>query len=164
MTDIDNRMRLIIDCDRQSTEIGNQLRSAINGDRQSTEILTELKEKEIQIQDLSKKLKLSINNAKKMEAEVLLQVIYITLLKILFQFSQIEEKLSHCDEEKKRIESQNKKLSKQLDKAKEDLDQYSLEAEKASKNPWESDEWEGLTAAEMYEMMKHELVPAQQAR
>ena len=38
------------------------------------------------------------------------------------------------------------------------------EAEKASKNPWEDEEWEGLTPAEMYEMMKNELVPAQQAR
>merc|ERR1712098_434048 len=31
-------------------------------------------------------------------------------------------------------------------------------------NPWEDEEWEGLTAAEKYEMMKNELVPAQQAR
>jgi len=80
------------------------------------------------------------------------------------EFSQTEEKLTNSNEEKKKIESQNKKLSKLLDKTKQELDQYSIEAEKASKNPWESDEWEGLTAAEMYEMMKHELVPAQQAR
>ena len=89
----------------------------------------------------------------------------ITLFQLFcFQFSQTEEKLTNSNEEKKKIESQNKKLSKLLDKTKQELDQYSIEAEKASKNPWESDEWEGLTAAEMYEMMKHELVPAQQAR
>ena len=58
----------------------------------------------------------------------------------------------------------NKKLDKQMDLLKHELAEYAAEAEKASKNPWEDEEWEGLTPAEMYEMMKNELVPAQQAR
>ena len=58
----------------------------------------------------------------------------------------------------------NKKLDKQMDLLKQELAEYAAEAEKASKNPWEDEEWEGLTPAEMYEMMKNELVPAQQAR
>jgi len=99
-------------------------------------------------EDLKKKLKLSINNAKRLEDE----------------FSQLDEKLRHANDEKKEIQSQNKKLHKQMDKLKVELDQYSVEAAKASNNPWESEEWEGLTAVEKYQIMKNELVPAQLAR
>ena len=62
------------------------------------------------------------------------------------------------------MESQTKKLTKQIEKLRTELEVVEQEATKASTNPWEDEEWEGLTAAEKYEMMKNELVPAQQAR
>ena len=40
----------------------------------------------------------------------------------------------------------------------------SAETNAASKSPWEDPELEDLTAVEKYEMLKNELVPAQQAR
>ena len=55
-------------------------------------------------------------------------------------------------------------MSKQVDKVKAELEAVTQEAEKASTNPWEDAEWEGLSAAEKYELLKHELVPAQLAR
>ena len=51
-----------------------------------------------------------------------------------------------------------------MDKIKGELDAVSQEADRASHNPWEDAEWEGLTAAEKYDMLKHDLVPAQLAR
>ena len=118
-------------------------------------------------EDLKKKLKLSINNAKRLEEEVIIYFIFpfSTFIQFhIFQFSQLDEKLSQANDEKKEIQSQNKKLHKQMDKLKVELDQYSVEAAQASNNPWESEEWEGLTAVEKYQIMKNELVPAQLAR
>merc|ERR1712079_719571 len=118
-------------------EIEKLIASQKDGDKQVAES-----------EDLKNKLKLSINNAKRLEDE----------------FSQVDEKLSKANDEKKEIQSQNKKLHKQMEKLKVELDQYSVEAAKASNNPWESEEWEGLTAVEKYQIMKNELVPAQLAR
>ena len=57
-----------------------------------------------------------------------------------------------------------RKLEKQSATLKQKLDEITKEATKASENPWEDEDWEGLTALEKFEMLKHELVPAQQAR
>ena len=57
-----------------------------------------------------------------------------------------------------------RKLEKQSATLKQKLDEITQEATKASENPWEDDDWEGLTALEKFEMLKAELVPAQQAR
>merc|ERR1712079_895440 len=111
-------------------EMEKLIASQSDGDRQVAES-----------EDLKKKLKLSINNAKRLEDE----------------FSQVDEKLSKANDEKKEIQSQNKKLHKQMEKLKVELDQYSVEAAKASNNPWESGEWEGLTAVEKYQIMKTEV-------
>ena len=64
-------------------------------------------------------------------------------------------------EENLRLERKFKKQSATL---KQKLDEIALEATKASENPWEDEDWEGLTALEKFEMLKAELVPAQQAR
>ena len=57
-----------------------------------------------------------------------------------------------------------KKLEKQSANWKQELDKVSEETRAASQSPWEDPEWEGLTAQEKYELMREELVPAQQAR
>lgn len=82
----------------------------------------------------------------------------------MFQYSDLDVTLSRITKEKCDVEKQNKKLSKQMDKIKGELDAVSQEADRASHNPWEDAEWEGLTAAEKYDMLKHDLVPAQLAR
>ena len=64
-------------------------------------------------------------------------------------------------EESLRLERKFKKQSATL---KQKLDEIALEATKASENRWEDEHWEGLTALEKFEMLKAELVPAQQAR
>ena len=100
------------------------------------------------IEDISKSLNLSLSNAKRIESES----------------CKSEEKLQKSLDDQKKLETQNKKLSKQLEKLRTELDNLKTEAAKSGENPWEDEEWDGLTAAEKYEMLKHELVPAQQAR
>ena len=73
----------------------------------------------------------------------------------------MEKKVKAGEKENLRLE---KKLEKQTATLKQKLDEITLEASKASENPWEDDDWEGLTALEKFEMLKQELVPAQQAR
>ena len=51
-----------------------------------------------------------------------------------------------------------------MEKLRAELENVEKEGAKAGTNPWEEEEWEGLTAAEKYEVMKNDLVPAQQAR
>ena len=62
------------------------------------------------------------------------------------------------------LEKKFKKLEKQSGNWKEELEKVSAETNAASKSPWEDPELEDLTAVEKYEMLKNELVPAQQAR
>lgn len=62
------------------------------------------------------------------------------------------------------LEKKFKKLEKQSGHWKEELEKVSAETNAASKSPWEDPELEDLTAVEKYEMLKNELVPAQQAR
>jgi len=109
---------------------------------------TELREKQSQVEALKEKLQLTFNNAKRLEKE----------------YADLDVTLSKITKEKCDVEKQNKKLSKQVDKVKDELDAVTQEAEKASTNPWEDAEWEGLSAAEKYDLLKNELVPAQLAR
>ena len=73
----------------------------------------------------------------------------------------MEKKVKANTEENVRLE---KKLKKQSATLKQKLEEIAVEATKASENPWEDEDWEGLSALEKFEMLKHELVPAQQAR
>ena len=83
---------------------------------------------------------------------------------LFLQYADLDVTLSKITKEKCDVEKQNKKLSKQVDKVKAELDAVTQEAEQASTNPWEDAEWEGLSAAEKYDLLKNELVPAQLAR
>ena len=73
----------------------------------------------------------------------------------------MERKVKAGAEENLRLE---RKLEKQSATLKQKLEEIALEATKASENPWEDEDWDGLTALEKFEMLKLELVPAQQAR
>jgi len=97
---------------------------------------------------LKKKLNLALSNAKQLEAE----------------YSELDSVLKAAEEEKNDLSESNAKLTKQISSLKAEIQTFNLEAEKSIKNPWEGEEWEGLTACEIYDMMKHDLVPAQQAR
>lgn len=101
------------------------------------------------------KLQLSISNAKKKEEE----------------FSQMESLLTSFEQEnttlkesKTTLKRSSSRLMKQMETLKSDLGKFNDEAVKASASPWEEDDWEGLSYMEIYNMMKDELVPAQQAR
>ena len=72
--------------------------------------------------------------------------------------------ITTATEEKKSLSECNIKLTKQIESLKGEIQTFNLEAEKSIKNPWEGEEWEGLTSCEIYDMIKHDLVPAQQAR
>merc|ERR1719319_1152248 len=108
-----------------------------------------------EVEDLKSKLQLSISNAKRKEKE----------------FEQIEALLASFEEEnttlkeaKTTLKRSSARLLKQVDALKSDLDKFNDEAAKASASPWEEDDWEGLSHMEIYNLMKDELVPAQQAR
>ena len=72
--------------------------------------------------------------------------------------------ITTTQEEKNCLSESNTKLTKQIASLKGEIQTFNQEAEKSIKNPWEGEEWEGLTSCEIYDMMKHDLVPAQQAR
>ena len=58
----------------------------------------------------------------------------------------------------------NENLNVQISTLKKEIQNSLIETEKSIKNPWEAEEWEGLSACEIYDLMKYDLVPAQQAR
>jgi len=100
------------------------------------------------ISDLKSKLNLAINNAKKLEIE----------------YSDLDSLLQRVEREKSDLKNMNENLNVQISALKEEIQSSHIETEKSIKNPWEAEEWEGLSACEIYDLMKYDLVPAQQAR
>lgn len=76
--------------------------------------------------------------------------------------------------EKQEIQKQEKELNaaqsslarqtKQVTELREELAKHEEEAKAAASSPWEGEDWEGLTSTEIYEVLRRDLVPAQQAR
>ena len=87
-----------------------------------------------------------------------------SVLIIHFQCSKLDHKLVESLKEKKQSDEVNQNLKRQIDSAKKEIQHFHIEAEKSIENPWETEEWEGLSACEVFDIIKHELVPAQQAR
>jgi len=108
----------------------------------------QLKDSKVEIEQLKSKLNLTLNNAKQLEKEC----------------TELDSLITTATEEKKSLSECNIKLTKQIESLKGEIQTFNLEAEKSIKNPWEGEEWEGLTSCEIYDMIKHDLVPAQQAR
>lgn len=100
------------------------------------------------ISDLKSKLNLAINNAKKLEIEC----------------SDLDSLLERVEKEKSDLRNMNENLNVQISTLKKEIQNSLIETEKSIKNPWEAEEWEGLSACEIYDLMKYDLVPAQQAR
>jgi len=105
-------------------------------------------ENNTQLCDLKEKLKTALNHAKHLENEC----------------SKLDHKLVESLKEKKQSDEVNQNLKRQIDSAKKEIQHFHIEAEKSIENPWETEEWEGLSACEVFDIIKHELVPAQQAR
>ena len=101
-----------------------------------------------EMEELKRKLQFSISNAKRLEKE----------------HDTTEGLLVASEEVKAALKTSSARLLKQLELLRKDVDRFAREAEQASSSPWTSEEWEGLTSLEMFNMMKGELVPAQQAR
>lgn len=62
------------------------------------------------------------------------------------------------------LETSVARLKKQVAELKDVASKQEAEAEEAAKSPWEGEDWEGLTSTEVWDMMRSDLVPAQQAR
>ena len=69
--------------------------------------------------------------------------------------------LSRSKADLKSAESGKAKLAGELGKLRETA---AAELSKAGENPWEEEDWQELSACETFEMLKLDLVPAQQAR
>jgi len=108
----------------------------------------QLKDAREEIEQLKRKLNLTLSNAKQLEIEC----------------TELDSLITTTQEEKNCLSESNTKLTKQIASLKGEIQTFNQEAEKSIKNPWEGEEWEGLTSCEIYDMMKHDLVPAQQAR
>jgi len=109
---------------------------------------TKLKDSEPELIELKKKLNLTLSNAKRLETE----------------YFELDSLFIATEEEKRSLFETNIKLTKQIAGITEEVEGFHSEAEKAGTNPWEGEEWEGLTASEIYDIFKQDLVPAQQAR
>jgi len=118
------------------------------GIEKNAESDNQLKDSKEEIEQLKRKLNLTLSNAKQLEIEC----------------TELDSLMTTTQEEKNCLSESNIKLTKQIASLKGEIQTFNLEAEKSIKNPWEGEEWEGLTSCEIYDMMKHDLVPAQQAR
>lgn len=152
---MDNELKeskdLINSLEDEKTNLQNEINTLTKDMEKSVSTLSDfahLKESEAELIELKKRLTLALSNAKHLETE----------------YSDLDSQFNASEEEKKSLLDCNAKLTKQLASTKEEVKVFHSEAEKAGKNPWEGEEWEGLTASEIYEIMKHDLVPAQQAR
>ena len=101
-----------------------------------------------EMEDVKKKLQFSVSNAKRLEKE----------------HETVEALLVASEEEKATLKTSSARLMKQLEILRQDVDRFAREAEQASSCPWTSEEWEGLTNLEIFNILKGELVPAQQSR
>jgi len=134
--------------DKEKQSLQNNIDTLKQEKQNNTISINDLEDSKAEIEELKKKLNLALTNAKQLEKEA----------------SELDSLLLAAEEDKKSLSETNSKLNRQIASVKEEIKNFNLEAEKSIKNPWEGEEWEGLTVCEIYDMMKHDLVPAQQAR
>ena len=78
--------------------------------------------------------------------------------------TKAETLAQHSQKKQASLQTSVGRLNKQLGDLKEVVAKYEEETAKASSSPWESEDWEGLTSSEKWDMMHQDLVPLQQAR
>merc|ERR1719429_86893 len=78
--------------------------------------------------------------------------------------TKAETVAQHSQKKQASLQTSVGRLNKQLGDLKEVVAKYEEETAKASSSPWESEDWEGLTSSEKWDMMHQDLVPLQQAR
>merc|ERR1711892_1447608 len=151
-TQLAERSKEVIECievEKQSLQDKiDSLTKDIESVKDTDNDAEKLEDSKAEVKELKMKLNLTLSNAKQLETE----------------FSELDSLLTTAEEEKKVLHENNVKLIIQMAAGKEQIQGYHLEAEKSITNPWEGEEWEGLTSCEIYDLMKHDLVPAQQAR
>ena len=72
--------------------------------------------------------------------------------------------LATLEQDKADLKRTSERLVRKVELLKSDADRLQEEAERASASPWEDEEWEELSKMEVFDMIKADLVPAQQAR
>jgi len=78
--------------------------------------------------------------------------------------SKAETFAQHSQKKQASLQTSEGRLQKQLGEVKEVVVRYEEETGKAATSPWESEDWEGLSSSEKWDMMHQDLVPLQQAR
>ena len=78
--------------------------------------------------------------------------------------SKAETIIQHSQKKQANLQTSVGRLNKQLGELKEVIATYEEETAKAATSPWESEDWEGLSSTEKWDMMSQDLVPLQQAR
>ena len=78
--------------------------------------------------------------------------------------SKAETFAQHTQKKQVSLQTSTGRLNKQLGELKEVVAKYEEETAKAATSPWESEDWEGLSSTEKWDMMHQDLVPLQQAR
>ena len=77
---------------------------------------------------------------------------------------EIQAQANKAEKVSKAVEKELARQTKHVTELRTELSRHQKEAELASSNPWESPDWEGLSSTEIWDVLKPELVPAQQAR
>lgn len=72
--------------------------------------------------------------------------------------------LATLEQDKADLKRTSERLVRKVELLKSDADRLQEEAERASASPWEDEEWEELSKMEVFDMIRADLVPAQQAR
>merc|ERR1719209_1949310 len=72
--------------------------------------------------------------------------------------------LATLEQDKADLKRTSDRLVRKIELLKGDADKLQEEAERASASPWEDEEWEELSRVEVFDLIRADLVPAQQAR
>ena len=72
--------------------------------------------------------------------------------------------LATLEQDKADLKRTSDRLVRKIELLKGDADKLQEEAERASASPWEDEEWAELSRVEVFDLIRADLVPAQQAR
>ena len=72
--------------------------------------------------------------------------------------------IATLEQENEELKNSSFRLARKVELLKEEAEKLGEEAERARLSPWEAEEWGELTKLEVLDVMKVDLVPAQQAR